>query len=133
MVERRIVRLAARGALARGRQRPDAERMIARIGWVGVDLGPCGKLKPGLRGGVDHISFRYIAVFGADAHVRALGRAMLLHRQHPARLQHARELGHVALGHAFAAGPIMESARHQNKISARIGQRKARARAEIHD
>src|SRR4029079_994055 len=53
----RVVELGGTAVVARaprGRQRPDAERMILGVAWIRVDLGAPGQLEASLLGVLDH-------------------------------------------------------------------------------
>src|SRR5580698_8882772 len=102
-----------RAATSRG-QRPNAERMVFGVFWVGVDLRLCLEVEPRLARLLDDVGFRDIT--GSGARVRTLGRTVLLDGENAARLQHREKGAQIGLGRVALARPVVEGARDKNEV-----------------
>src|SRR5208337_1107474 len=75
VVKVRVCWLPCWRAATRWGQRPNAERMVFGVLWVGVDLGLCLEDEPRLARLLDDVGFRDIT--GSSARVRTLRRTVL--------------------------------------------------------
>jgi hypothetical protein len=122
-VKPRIVRLAERGSAPHRRQGPNAEWMVAGVGWIGVDFRPANKLETCLLGERDDEVFTDIA--GCRGRILRLGdiQPVLFDAQNATRLQHRVEIRKRLLGPALRH-PIVHIPEGQHRIdSARRGNR----------
>src|SRR5208282_1022287 len=114
VVKVRVIWLPCWRAATRRGQRPNAERMVSGVLWVGVDLGLRLEDKPHLTGLLDDVGFRDVT--GSGARVRTLGRTVLFDGKNAARLQHREKSAQIGMGRVPLARPVVEGPRHQNEV-----------------